>query len=931
MNLVQYPLLRSFLALLALLTAFSASATHNRAGEIRVEQLGTSLSVRATIVTYTAFQGNSSDADRDSVTIVWGDGTEQRVGRRNGPVVNGIPNGEPIGPNIKVNIYIAEHSYSGRGRYVIGMQDPNRVDAIRNINQGGSTEVRFYIRTVFTFLDPNFQGPNRTPQLLQPPIDDGCVGRPFTHNPNAFDPDGDSLAYRLGVPAEAEGVPVVNYQLPNEVGAGTGPRSFTLDPSTGTIDWVNPTSAGDFNAVILIISYRNGVPIDTTVRDMQISIRACENRPPRIEVAKEFCLVTGDTLILDPIATAPIEESNQQVTLTVTSATLEPGFFAPASWDGDTLFHPQPWQRRFRWQTVCEHAARYPYQIIFKASDNVSAPAGNSSLSWLEVVTVRVSAPGPENLRVEALDTGVDLSWTAPYVCEDAAEEYFYGFSVWRREGSNPFPYDSCRTGLEGRGYTRIALRERDQSSGRYRFLDADVERGRTYCYRVLAQFVRYTASGRPFNLVESLPSAEICVQSSREIPLLTRVDVLTTSATAGEIEIRWTPPVAEDLDTTRNRPPYTYALLRSPGIGTAVFTEVAGTRRTYSSFAELTRDTQYIDRGLDTRSTGYTYALQFASAGQTMPLQPLSSSSVFLSAAPADQANRLSWALATSWENFAYAVLRQNTSGGFDTIARVTTPSYVDAGLVNGQTYCYKIVSFGTYGVASIPSPLINRSQELCSVPQDVVGPCPPNLRVASVCDNLDQQNLQPPFVTRLNWGFGGSCLASEDLASVRVYALSDSTGTTRNLLADLPWPLDSSFSITDSLQIARCYALTAVDSVGNEGELSTIQCVDNCPLYELPNVITPNGDNRHDVLRPRINRFVARIDLEIFNRWGVKVYETTDPLLGWDATTLDGKDVSDGTYHYVCRVFEQRADGRVEELPGQPLSGFIEVVRAN
>ena len=921
--------LRGLGTALSLLLAVAAHATHNRAGEIRVEQIGTSLTVRATIVTYTAFQGNSVDADRPFVRVQWGDGTTDSVRRSNGPLVEGVPNGVRIGPNIKINIYIAEHTYSGRGRYVIGMQDPNRVDGIRNINAGGSTDVRFYIQTTFTFLDPNFQGPNRTPQLLQPPIDVGCVGQPFTHNPNAFDPDGDSLAYRLGVPAEGEGVPVANYLFPNEIGGGAGPREFRLDPVTGTITWRNPTTAADYNVVILVISYRGGQPIDTTVRDMQITIRTCDNRPPQIEVAQEFCLVAGDTLTLEPVATAPLSEPEQQVRLTVTSATLEPGFFAPASWNGDTLFHPQPWQRRYRWETVCEHTERFPYQIIFKATDNGAVAGVNEDLSWLEVVRVRVSAPPPVGLAIEATDLGIDLSWDAPYRCEDAADDYFFGFSVWRREGSNPFAPDSCRPGLEGRGYTRVALRERDQSSGRYRYLDRGVERGRTYCYRVLAQFARYTASGRPFNLVESLPSAEVCIQSSREIPLLTRVDVLSTSTTNGSIDVRWTPPLASDLDTARNPAPYTYFLSRSPGIGTSDFVEIAGSRRQFASFAALARDSQFVDTGLDTRTQGYTYALTFVSAGQTQPLPPLPSSSVFLQAAPSDRAVRLTWLAQTSWENFEYAVLRADGAGGFDTLARVTETSYLDRGLTNGVAYCYQIVSFGTYGVAAIPAPLVNRSQELCAVPEDLIGPCPPVPRVQSVCDEEVAEDLRPPYRTTVSWGFGGSCPPSDDLTAVRVYAVADSAGGDRRLLGELAWPQDSSFQVRDSFQIARCYALAAVDSVGNEGDLSGVVCVGNCPLYQLPNVITPNGDGRHDVLRPRINRFVARVDLEMFNRWGVRVYATEDPTLGWDGTTLTGDPVSDGTYHYVCRVFQQLPDGSVEEVAGPPVSGFVNVIR--
>ena len=927
---------RALLLVLAVLGAVSAHATHNRAGEIRVEQIGP-LTVRATITTYTAFQGNSRDADRDTLTLEWGDGSFSRVLRINGPNGDvGVPNGEAIGDNIKQNVYVATHTYSAANRYVLGVQDPNRVDAIRNINNGGSVDVLFYIRTVYSFFNSGDTGINSTPALLQPPIDEGCVGEVFTHNPNAFDPDGDSLAYRLGIPLQGEGVPVVNYQLPSEFGgtgtAGTDPNVFTLDQTSGTITWNAPREQGDYNVVLQVISYRQGVAIDTTVRDMQISIRAnCNNSPPEIEVENDFCLVAGQDIELTPVATAPIEEVNQEVTLTATSPPLSPDFFSPAEWNGDSAFHTQPWQRRYYWQTVCEHAARFPYRVIFRSLDRGSGGTELvRGLSRLEVVNIKVSAPPPGDLAIRAGDDLIDLSWGSPYECEDALDDFFFGFSVYRREGSNPFPFDSCQQGLEGRGYTRIAINQRTLEDGRYVFTDDDVERGRTYCYRVVANFSRITSTGNRFNRVESIPSDEICVQSSRDIPLLTRADVLETDAATGRVDVRWTPPLPEDLDTVANPAPYTYTLLRSPGVGTDAFAPVAGAQRTFNSYAALTRDTQFVDAGLDTRSRGYTYALDFRSEGDANPLPPLSSSTVFLTPTPANEAADLSWRAETSWENVRYAVLREDPSTGvFDTIARTTRTRYIDGGLDNGIEYCYQIVAFGTYGVGTIYSPLLNRSQEACVVPQDIDAPCPPVLTVQTVCDNLRDENLEPPYPTVLSYSFSGDCTPAPDLAFVRLYTVADSSLSGRTLVGELEWPLDTMLRLESDTQVAACYALTAVDTVGNESPLAGLTCVENCPFYEVPNVFTPNGDGQHDVLRPRISRFVASVEMTVVNRWGVTVFETEDPELGWDGTDLNGEDVSDGTFFYQCRVFQRRADGAVEEVGNAPLSGFIEVLR--
>ena len=66
-------------------------ATHNRAGEITVRQIS-EYKVIATVTTYTKEAGTS--ADRDSITLDWGDGLSSRIHRNNGFGVS-------IGNNVK--------------------------------------------------------------------------------------------------------------------------------------------------------------------------------------------------------------------------------------------------------------------------------------------------------------------------------------------------------------------------------------------------------------------------------------------------------------------------------------------------------------------------------------------------------------------------------------------------------------------------------------------------------------------------------------------------------------------------------------------------------------------------------------------------------------------------------------------------------------
>lgn len=67
----------------------------------------------------------------------------------------------------------------------------------------------------------------------------------------------------------------------------------------------------------------------------------------------------------------------------------------------------------------------------------------------------------------------------------------------------------------------------------------------------------------------------------------------------------------------------------------------------------------------------------------------------------------------------------------------------------------------------------------------------------------------------------------------------------------------------------------------------------------------------------------YKSLIDFEchIFNRWGQKMTEFTDPASGWDGT-YKGKTVPAGVYYYVIRA--TGADGKEYKL-----SGDINIVR--
>ena len=129
-----------------------------------------------------------------------------------------------------------------------------------------------------------------------------------------------------------------------------------------------------------------------------------------------------------------------------------------------------------------------------------------------------------------------------------------------------------------------------------------------------------------------------------------------------------------------------------------------------------------------------------------------------------------------------------------------------------------------------------------------------------------------------------------------------------------------------TSNFSLSGCYYVTSLDSIGNESSASNIICKDNCPLYELPNTFTPNGDEFNQTFKPIFSNSIDPYNYSfyIYNRWGQVIFETQDIERGWDGLFGDdGIPVPLGTYTYKIIVKFTETDGRKEFF------GHINLVR--
>jgi|GEM_PF-787489 len=116
--------------------------------------------------------------------------------------------------------------------------------------------------------------------------------------------------------------------------------------------------------------------------------------------------------------------------------------------------------------------------------------------------------------------------------------------------------------------------------------------------------------------------------------------------------------------------------------------------------------------------------------------------------------------------------------------------------------------------------------------------------------------------------------------------YLWSDSS-TGRSITVDAPgqyW-----------LQVSTAAGCTARDTVMINGMA--------CPLgIFFPGAFSPNNDGHNDVYRPQVYAVLDKFYMAIYDRWGVKVFETTDPYKGWDGK-FNGQPQKEDTFVWYAQ----------------------------
>ncbi|MDG1331736.1 MAG: choice-of-anchor L domain-containing protein [Crocinitomicaceae bacterium] len=117
------------------------------------------------------------------------------------------------------------------------------------------------------------------------------------------------------------------------------------------------------------------------------------------------------------------------------------------------------------------------------------------------------------------------------------------------------------------------------------------------------------------------------------------------------------------------------------------------------------------------------------------------------------------------------------------------------------------------------------------------------------------------------------------------------------------------------DNLQPSTSYVLTVTDTITgctsgttginvgvmpSDSDCNPVSCGD---LF-VPTAFSPNGDNNNESFGIKINAdCVEEMNLRVFDRWGERVFETTDPETKWDGS-YRGEPLSAGVFVYTLEI---------------------------
>ena len=164
------------------------------------------------------------------------------------------------------------------------------------------------------------------------------------------------------------------------------------------------------------------------------------------------------------------------------------------------------------------------------------------------------------------------------------------------------------------------------------------------------------------------------------------------------------------------------------------------------------------------------------------------------------------------------------------------------------------------------------------------------------SVTDDYGCNASDTSFIIRINPLPTGFLPKDTAICSYGSLSLNAKTGFTNYL-----W---SNNSTSPSITVVKPgqYQLQVTDNNRCVGkEIVTVSLKDCMEGFYIPNAFTPNNDGKNDVFKPIIFGNVTAYSFIIYNRFGQKVFESSDLSRGWNGS-LQGINLPSDVFVWIC-----------------------------
>lgn len=262
------------------------------------------------------------------------------------------------------------------------------------------------------------------------------------------------------------------------------------------------------------------------------------------------------------------------------------------------------------------------------------------------------------------------------------------------------------------------------------------------------------------------------------------------------------------------------------------------------------------------------------------------------------------------------YSWTLPNNLTSTDSIITIFPASFSDSG-----TYSLKTITAGGCVTIGNTKVVIKENKLSVSLPDTTTLLCD-NATITFTANN--------PFITNWQWSTGATtpnltvatdgtywvkvsddaCSASDTtiVRTNRTPAVNLGSDTTictdENILLDVTdvvatsylW-LDGDTKPTRNISTQGFYQVKLSNECGTVTDGFSVTIANCLNQLFVPTAFTPNNDNKNDILKAKAFFPITDFSFSIYNRWGQKVFSTTNLFAGWDGT-LNGNDVPTGTY---------------------------------